>query len=138
MSHVYALRVRFSDVDVYGHVNNVKYFEYYQEARTRMMAALRGVPAGADWPFPVVVARTDVDYRRPILFRPEEYVVESVITRIGRSSFTVDSEIKDEHQVLSRASVVLVRYDLEAQRPQPLSTEERASLETLLAPDAGA
>ena len=31
--HVYDCQVRFSDVDVYGHVNNVKYFEYYQEAR---------------------------------------------------------------------------------------------------------
>ena len=26
--HTYDCRVRFSDVDVYGHVNNVKYFEY--------------------------------------------------------------------------------------------------------------
>jgi acyl-CoA thioester hydrolase len=26
--HVYDCNVRFSDVDVYGHVNNVKYFEY--------------------------------------------------------------------------------------------------------------
>ena len=29
----YPVQVRFSDVDVYGHVNNVKYFEYFQEAR---------------------------------------------------------------------------------------------------------
>ena len=29
----YPVHVRFSDVDVYGHVNNVKYFEYFQEAR---------------------------------------------------------------------------------------------------------
>jgi acyl-CoA thioester hydrolase len=30
MPHEYTCHVRFSDVDVYGHVNNVKYFEYYQ------------------------------------------------------------------------------------------------------------
>ena len=29
------MRVRWSDVDAYGHVNNVKYFEYFQEARIR-------------------------------------------------------------------------------------------------------
>ena len=32
--------VRFSDVDVYGHVNNVKYFEYYQEARIAFILSL--------------------------------------------------------------------------------------------------
>ena len=33
----YPLHVRFSDVDLYGHVNNVKYFEYFQEARIRYL-----------------------------------------------------------------------------------------------------
>ena len=31
--HTYECHVRFSDVDVNGHVNNVKYIEYYQESR---------------------------------------------------------------------------------------------------------
>ena len=38
--HVYDCHVRFSDVDVYGHVNNVKYFEYYQEARIAFILSL--------------------------------------------------------------------------------------------------
>ena len=43
----YPVHVRFSDVDVYGHVNNVKYFEYFQEARILMTARLwKGVPDG--------------------------------------------------------------------------------------------
>ena len=39
--HVYECHVRFSDVDVYGHVNNVKYFEYFQEARIAFLMSLR-------------------------------------------------------------------------------------------------
>ena len=67
----YAVHVRFSDVDVYGHVNNVKYFEYLQEARIRWMAAVtRGLEVP---PIHIVVAQTDVDYRRPILLRQEPY-----------------------------------------------------------------
>ena len=38
--HVYDCHVRFSDVDVYGHVNNVKYFEYFQEARIAFLMSL--------------------------------------------------------------------------------------------------
>ena len=47
----YPVHVRFSDVDVYGHVNNVKYFEYFQEARILLIARLwRGVPEGTPEP----------------------------------------------------------------------------------------
>ena len=57
MTSHYPIHVRFSDVDVYGHVNNVKYFEYLQEAR---IAMIRRLVAAAS--FSVVVAQTDVDY----------------------------------------------------------------------------
>ena len=67
----YPIHVRFSDVDVYGHVNNVKYFEYLQESRIRWFATLT---RDLDLPqMHFVIAQTDVDYRVPILFRPEPY-----------------------------------------------------------------
>ena len=73
--------MRFSDVDVYRHVNNVKYFEYFQEARVRQMADLtRGT--GRDRPS-FVVAQTDVDYRAPILLRREPYDVWSAMIAVG-------------------------------------------------------
>ena len=123
--HRYDCHVRFSDVDIFGHVNNVKYFEYYQEARLVFLSALR--PGALD-DFGIVVARLDVDYKRPILFRTEPYAVESWITRVGTSSFTIRSEITDGAQVLSRAEAVLVTFDLEAQRARALSVEERSFL----------
>ena len=106
----YRLFVRFSDVDVYGHVNNVKYFEYFQEARIRLHARLlRGVE-GLEHPT-MVVAQTDVDYRVPIMFRPEAYDVWSRIVRVGERSMTVESEICDGDLVLSRARVAMVFVD---------------------------
>ncbi len=70
----YPLHVRFSDVDAYGHVNNVKYFEYFQEARISTIGRLRQQIAGAG-SLPMVVAQSDVAYRRPILFPAEPYDV---------------------------------------------------------------
>jgi acyl-CoA thioester hydrolase len=117
--------VRFSDVDVYGHVNNVKYFEYYQEARIDFLQVMRE----PDRPhLATVVARIDVDYKRPILFRPEPYVVATRVSRVGTSSYSLDSEIRDgaaDGTVLSRASAVLVAYDLSEQRSRPLTSRER-------------
>ena len=110
----YAVNVRFSDVDVYGHVNNVKYFEYLQEARIRWMAAVtRGMEVP---PIHIVVAQTDVDYRRPILLRQEPYELWTSLGRLGDRSLTLDSEICDGDDVLARARVTTVFFDLEAQR----------------------
>lgn len=124
--HRYDCHVRFSDVDVYGHVNNVKYFEYYQEARLAFLTSL-GREEGEEG-FRLVLARLDVDYKRPILFRPEPYVVESWITRVGRSSFDIAAEIRDGDVVLSRAQAAVVSFDLGTQRSRPLSEGERRRL----------
>ncbi len=130
--HVYPCRVRFSDVDIYGHVNNVKYFEFYQEARLAYLTAMgRAEDEGR---FAVVVARVNVDYKRPILFRSEPYAVESWISRVGNSSFDLRAEIKDGDTVLSRADAVLVTFDLKTQTARKLSETERERLEAALEP----
>ena len=132
MVHEYPCHVRFSDVDVYGHVNNVKYFEYYQEARIDFF---RSVRSEHEPHLATVVAQIDVDYRRPILFRPEPYVVRTWVTRVGTSSYTLASDICDDHTVLSRAKAVLVAFDMTAQRSRPLSEAERQVLQGALVED---
>jgi acyl-CoA thioester hydrolase len=128
--HVYPLRVRWSDVDAYGHVNNVKYIEYFQEARIRYLTHLQDGPGLGS----IVVARTDVDYRRPILFRREPYEVHSWISHVGRSSFAIAAEIRDPSSgtdgrpVLASGRVVAVGFDPETQRSAVLAPEQRARL----------
>lgn len=123
--HVYPIKVRFSDVDVYRHVNNVKYFEFFQEARIQYLATLYA--EGESWG-DHVVARTDVDYRAPILFRLEPYDVHSWIAHLGSRSFTIASEIRDGDTVLARAQVVMVTFDRETQRSAQMPADQRARL----------
>ena len=129
--HVYDCRVRWSDVDSYGHVNNVKYFEYFQEARIAFLSGLAdGLPGTAGRG--VVVARIAVDYKRPILFRTEPFQVETWVSRVGTSSYDLESEIKDGDEVLSRAHAVVVAFDRDRQRSRRLTDVERSHLEDLL------
>jgi acyl-CoA thioester hydrolase len=123
--HVYPLRVRWSDVDAYQHVNNVKYIEYFQEARIRYMMRLHqeGDTFGS-----IVVARTDVDYRRPILFRLAPYEVHSWVSHVGRTSFVIAAEIRDGDEVLASSRVVAVGFDRDSQRAAPLTPDHRARL----------
>ena len=128
--HRYDCAVRFSDVDAYRHVNNVKYFEYFQEARIALISSLSGVPdeAGETGDLGVVVAQVDVDYRTPLFFREAPYAVETWVSRVGRSSFVIDGHIRDGDQVLSAARVVMVAFDAATQRPRPLTETQRQRL----------
>jgi len=118
----YPVHVRFSDVDVYGHVNNVKYFEYFQEARIQLMVA-SGRELGQG--YHLVVAQTDVDYRRPILFRAEPYDCRTWVSRVGSTSVVFESVVRDGNDVLARAKVVGVCIDSATGRPATVPEEFR-------------
>ena len=127
----YPCQVRFSYVDAYRHVNNVKFVEYFQEARVQLVAGLAEAHAvrGTDeTDFAVVVGHTDVDYRGPLFLRELPYDVHVWISSTGRTSIVVDGEIRDDETVLSRCRVVLVRVDPVTQRPVPLSEREKQLL----------
>ncbi|HET8560716.1 MAG TPA: thioesterase family protein [Marmoricola sp.] len=142
-SHRMDLKVRFSDVDVYGHVNNVKYFEYFQEARIQYVMDMLA-QSGIEWR-EHVVARVDVDYRRPILLRQEPYDVHSWVSQVGTKSFTISGEVRDGTgdgaadgtgdggTVLARSDVVMVTFDRQAQQAAPMRDGQRARLLAALA-----
>jgi acyl-CoA thioester hydrolase len=119
----YPVHVRFSDVDVYGHVNNVKYFEYFQEARIQLMVTQGGDLGDG---YHLVVAQTDVDYKRAILFRGEPYDCRTWVSRIGSTSVVFESVVRDGDDVLARARVVGVCMDSATGRPAPVPDAFRA------------
>ena len=123
----YPCHVRFSDVDAYRHVNNVKFVEYFQEARLQLVLGLAEAHAatpGQETDFAVVVGHCDVDYRGPVLLREQPYDVDVWVSSTGRTSIVVDGEIRDGDVVLSRCRVVLVRIDPSTQRPRALTVSE--------------
>jgi acyl-CoA thioester hydrolase len=124
--HTLPMQVRWSDVDAYGHVNNVKYFEYFQEARIQYLLGLPRPDDGAwsQW----VVAHTDVEYRRPILFRLEPYDVTQWVSEVGGKSAVLVGEIRDGDQVLARSRVVLVAFDKATQRAAEMNPHQRQRL----------
>lgn len=115
-AHSYEFKVRWSDLDAYGHVNNVRVFDYIAEARVRMNPDPDGPHrmevAAADnmlW----MVARQDVDYLGQILLRPEPYQVRTAIGHLGRTSMLTVAEVVDplDGRVLVRTRTVVVSGD---------------------------
>lgn len=130
-AHRFPLYVRFSDVDVYRHVNNVKYVEYLQEARIAIGDALwRDPDTDATG---VVVGRAEVDYHRPMVLRPEPYTVLTTVSRLGTRSMDLTSEIRDHDALCARGRVVMVFFDREHGRSVEPSARLRRRLEEALA-----
>jgi acyl-CoA thioester hydrolase len=131
----YPVKVRFSDMDVYGHVNNVKYFEYFQEGRIAMSRRLRE-RGGAELMGRVVIAQSDIAYRAPMTMRPEPYDLHIWVQRVGSKSVVYDGQIVDNlgerPVVLAHSRVVSVFFDLETGRSMTPPPGVRTALEALL------
>jgi acyl-CoA thioester hydrolase len=130
----YPVHVRFSDVDVYGHVNNVKYFEYLQESRIPLLARLGRDVGGTAPDVRMVVAQTDVDYRVPILFREQPYDSWTWVSHVGRTSIVFETALCDGDTVLSRARVVGVFWDPATGRPAEPPVDFRSALVAAMSP----
>lgn len=109
------ITVRFSDVDVYGHANNVIYLEYFQESRIVLLARQQqraGLTPGAV--NGIVVAQQEVEYKRPMLMRGTPYDTWTWVSRLGRTSMVLEAEITDpeaDDAVMARGRFVLVFVD---------------------------
>jgi acyl-CoA thioester hydrolase len=115
----YAIRVRFSDLDAFGVVDEVQYFEFFQEARIDYLTRAWKASGVTMDRAPMVIAQMDVDYREPIRFRTEPFQVRSWVSRVGGSSFVIESELFDGDTAYSRARVVLVTFDPVTQKAAP-------------------
>ncbi|MFB7515007.1 acyl-CoA thioesterase [Streptomyces sp. NPDC056144] len=130
--HIYSCPLRWSDMDAFGHVNNVVFLRYLEEARIDFMFRLAPGDGSPSFSGGSVVARHEIDYKRPLVHRHEPVTIESWVTKIGAASLTIAYEIKDtEHSdvVYVRASTVVVPFDLESQRPRRITDEERHFLQ---------
>ncbi|GAB3624010.1 hypothetical protein GCM10027418_20940 [Mariniluteicoccus endophyticus] len=121
-AYVHPLRVRWGDLDAYGHVNNVRAYEYIQEARIAMMA---GSGKGHMW----LVVRQDVDYVSQMEFRREPYSARCAVTKMGNTSMTIGCDVVDDPSgtVFHRSRTVLVCGDREG-RPAPIPETVRDRL----------
>ncbi|MFI5659266.1 acyl-CoA thioesterase [Streptomyces sp. NPDC051684] len=121
--HVYACPLRWADMDAYGHVNNVVFLRYLEEARIDFLFR-----PDKDFQQGSVVARHEIDYKRQLVHRHRPVDIELWVSEIKAASFTLSYEVKDEDVVYVRASTVVVPFDFEAQRPRRITAEEREFL----------
>ena len=130
--HVYLCPLRWADMDSFGHVNNVVYLRYLEQARVDWMFETAREAGVEKFSLGTVVARHEIDYKRPLVYRAAPVRVEIWVTKISVASFICAYDVRDDDTVYATAKTTLVPYDLAAQRPRRLAPEERFYLEQYL------
>jgi acyl-CoA thioester hydrolase len=141
--HVSVCQVRWIDIDAYRHVNNTVYLRYLEQARIEMVGFLAGMcegpPRSADFEDTdgFVLAEIELAYRKSLVFRPEPVQVESWVTRLGRTSWSMRHRIVDpgpDPVEYATATARMVAINRLSTRPRPLREYERGYLAGFLEP----
>ncbi len=125
--HEERIRIRWRDIDAYGHVNNAVYLNYLEEARDAFVQKVLG-PTTNTWDF--VLARVAIDYRAELTQDDAEVLVRCRLHSIGRASLRTREEVaKLDGTVSAEAESVVVARSPSTGKSRPLTIEERAALE---------
>lgn len=123
--------LRWSDMDAYGHVNNVQFLRLLEDARVTAFEEWYGQDR-ALLDEGVLVARHEIEYIAPLTFRHAPIAVDMWCTRVGGAGFDLGYDVRDPDGVgdghYARAETALVLYDFATARPRRMRADEREVL----------
>ncbi|MEJ4112119.1 acyl-CoA thioesterase [Corynebacterium kroppenstedtii] len=130
--HTVTLPLRWSDFDIYGHVNNAAYLEFSQDSRVAFLQEMGSI-AGTNSMPQLFVRHAELDYRRGIAPSSNTVTVNSEVTRIGRTSFGIRQLVLDsEGIVCCEIKTTLVAVDVRSSSPRIITDSERQLLESII------
>ena len=115
MKSITEINIRFSDIDMAGHVHNSKYLCYFELGRIDFLSKI----AGKEWNWKqngIVLAKNELDYLSPIYLTDKVYVVTKC-DQIGNKSFILSYEIhksskeKDILCSIGKSTLVCINYE---------------------------
>lgn len=146
------IRLRWADLDAYGHVNNAVLLRLLEEARIQAfwatdeegavnalgidtsMAVIEAGPASTTL---TLIARQEVEYLAPIPYLRAPIDVQLWLGRLGGASLSVCYEVcspadAEQFTLYARAESVIVLVDARTMKPRRISERERAAWEPYL------
>lgn len=87
------LPVRWSDVDLFGHVNNAAFLRFLDDARFASFPGMGVDAAGELSETVLVVVKHEIDYLAPVRFTAKPLAVEVWVSRVGTSSVDFGYEV---------------------------------------------
>lgn len=127
--------LRFADVDANGHINNVAFLVFFENARVSYIS--RQIPSLQRHGLGVVLAHLDIDYRAQ-LFYPGQVEASARLLEIRRSSLTIAQALFDPTgKCVAAGHAIVVAFDRAANRSQTIPADMRAELQRLMQAPGG-
>jgi acyl-CoA thioester hydrolase len=117
--HSVPVKVRFSDLDVVGHLNNAKYQTFLEEARIAYFHdVLRQHKSSLD--FNVVLSKISIDFIKPIEFG-DDITVYTRIFNLTTNSHEVHQlfvrKEQEKTEIVATAQTVMAAFDYQTKKP---------------------
>jgi acyl-CoA thioester hydrolase len=105
---------RFCETDALGHINNITYFVYLEDARIKFFQTIGFDMDVKDWRF--ILASTKCDFVSQGYFN-QELKVTTYISRVGSKSFQLEHDIlcSNTNQLIAKGNAVIVYFDFQEQ-----------------------
>ena len=134
----YPVYTRWKDNDVYGHVNNVTYYSYFDSTINRYLIEHGGLDIHSSKIVGYVVS-SSCQFRRPVAY-PDSISVGLRVSKLGNSSVTYELAVfrELEEEAAAHGQVVHVFVDRDRNCSVPIPEQIRDCLEEILPAQASA
>lgn len=114
------LKVLWGDMDLLGHVNNVVYFRYLEQARVDWLSKRNNLNHGDEG---FVLIHTHCTFLKSVVY-PDTVIVRTYLKNTGNSSITLEHTLtveSDEENIYAtgEAKLVWINFKKEKSRPLP-------------------
>ena len=124
------LRLDWSEMDLFGHINNVQYFKYIQASRVHLWHDLDFAAHHRNTGVGPMLASTQCQFRKPLFF-PGEIEVRAKISFMKNTSFGIDHVIFDgEGEACAFGADVIVVFDFNTNVKQAIPDWLRSKLKS--------
>lgn len=122
------IRIRFSETDMFGHVNNVSPFIYFEEARIEFLKSVGLFDDNANSEGIPIVADLQCDYLRQVYFQDSLQIYVKA-AHVGNTSFDIHyMGVNQNEEVCLTGRGRIVYINTSTGRPLPLSESIKQKL----------
>jgi acyl-CoA thioester hydrolase len=116
----YELRIDWSEIDSFGHVNNLAIMRYVQSTRVYCLEHIGMMQHHADTGAGPILASTSCQFKKQ-LYYPGRVVVRARFDHIKNTSFHITYAVfNDAHELVAEAQDVLVMFDFDKNIKTPI------------------
>lgn len=125
------IRLDWSEMDMFGHINNVSFFKFTQASRVNYWEASKFDSDFKTKRHGPLLVSAACQFKKP-LFYPGNITVEARVEFIKNSSFGIEHRIlNDKNEVCAEAHDVMVLFDFNKNESIPIPQYAREAMEQI-------